>query len=111
MRLFEIRHQRTVEDSAAAQKLVDQAQVKFEEYQRLLQEQRLTVKREIDAALLDARKQEAELLAQSREQARAITQKTLETLQSQKDQVRKQLHSEVEQLAQAVGEQLLSRKV
>lgn len=110
MRLFEIRHQRTVEDSAAADKLMEQAQAKFDEYQKLINEQRASTKREIESALLDARKQESEILAKAREDAKKSTQEAMDAIQSQKDQVRKQLEMEVETLARGISEQLLSRK-
>ena len=74
LKLFEARHKRTIEDREAAERLMTQAQFKLEEYKRLLTEERLASKNSFEQSLQEARKQESEILAQAREEAKKITQ-------------------------------------
>jgi len=110
-KLFEQRYKRTVEDREAAEKLLAQAQAKFDEYSRLLTEERIQAKKDYEQVLSDARKQETELIAQAREEAKKITQEAVESANRQREQLVKQLETDVNQLAQNVSERLLARKI
>lgn len=111
LKLFEIRHKRTVEDREAAEKLLAQANSKLEEYKRLMTEERALAKKSYDAALAEAQKQEHEILSQAREEAKKIVQEAADSVSRQRDQLKKQLELDVEVLAQGISERLLSRKV
>jgi len=111
LKLFEMRHKRTVEDKEAAERLILQANGKFEEYRRLLAEERTVAKKEYELALAEARKQEAEILGHARDKAKKITQEAADSVNSQREQLKKQLETDVESVAQNISERLLSRKV
>ena len=111
LRLFQARHKRTVEDKEAAERLMEQAHSKLEEYKRLLTEERVAAKKGFDSALAEARIQESKLIAEAREEAKKITQDAAESVNHQREQLRKQLDSDVENLAQSISERLLSRKI
>lgn len=111
LKLFEARHKKTIEDRESAEKLLEQANAKLEEYKRVLAEERAAARREIEHALQEARKQEAKLVAEAREEAKKITQEAVHSVSRQRDQLKKQLEADVESMAQAVSEKLLSRKV
>jgi F-type H+-transporting ATPase subunit b len=109
--LFETRHRKTVQDREAAEKLMAQAEARFEDYKRRLTEERLAAKREYEAALDQAKKQEAAVLAQAREEAKKITQEAVESIGKQREQLKKSLEGEVDALARTISERLVSRKV
>ncbi len=111
LRLFALRHKRTVEDREAAENMVKQADAKLEEYKKRLSEERQAAKRELDAALEQAKKEEAALLGAARDEARKITHEAAESVAKQRDQLRKQLELDVEVLARNISEKLISRKV
>ena len=111
LKLFEARHKRTVEDRAAAEKLMVQAQAKLDEYKRQLSEERMAAKKGFDFALAEARKQEAQLLGEARETAKKITQEAADSVNRQREQLKKQLEADIDSIAQNVSEKLLSRKV
>jgi len=111
LKLFEARHKRTVEDREAAMRLMAQAEGKLEEYKRLLAEERLSNKRALDAALADAKKKEAEFLAEARNDAKKITQDAVDSVNQQRENLKKQLQSDVDALARSISDRLLSRKV
>lgn len=111
LKLFEVRHQRTVEDKEAAEKLVAQAEAKFEEYQRQLQEARMAARTEYEAVLDAAKREEAAILAAAREEAKKITQEAVDSIARQRDQLKKSLEADIERMAQGISEKLLSRKI
>jgi F-type H+-transporting ATPase subunit b len=110
LKLFEARHKRTVEDREAAERLMAQADAKFEEYRRRLTEERMTAKREFDAMVNDARKEEATILNDARNEARKITQEAAESVNQQREHLKKQLEADVDSLAQGISDRLLARK-
>jgi F-type H+-transporting ATPase subunit b len=110
MNLFEIRHKRTVEDREAAEKLLLEAEAKFELYKKKLAEERIAAKREYEAVVGHARKEEHELLNHAREEAKKILQEANDAIHLQHEQLKKQLESDVETLANGISERLLSRK-
>jgi F-type H+-transporting ATPase subunit b len=109
--LFEARHKRTVEDREAAEKLLAQAEARFEEYKKRLVDARLEAKREYDAEIAQAKKEEAALLHAARDEAKKITQEAAEAIGKQREQLKKSLEGEVDQLARTISERLVSRKV
>jgi F0F1-type ATP synthase membrane subunit b/b' len=111
LKLFESRHKKTVEDREAAERLMAQANAKLEEYKRVLAEERIAAKKNLDAALVEIRKQEAEILMHAREEAKKITQEASDSVNRQRDQLRKQLENDIENISRSISEQLLSRKV
>lgn len=110
LKLIESRHKRTIEDREAAEKLMAQAQSKFDEYKRRLAEERTSAKQEFERHLADARKEETAILANARNEAKKITQDAADSVQQQREQIRKQLDADVESLAKSVSEKLLLRK-
>ena len=110
LKLFELRHQRTVEDRAAAEKLKASAENKFDDYRKKLALEKQAAIKDMENVLDDARKQEAAILAQAREEAKKVTQDTLESVTQQRNALKKQLEGEVETLARTISERLLSRK-
>ena len=109
LKLFEARHQRTIEDREAAEKLMGQADAKFEEYKRRLAEERALAKKDYEAATQEARRQEAQMLAHAREEAKKITQEAVESIHRQREQLKSQLVADVETLANGISERLLKR--
>ncbi len=111
LKLFEVRHKKTVEDREAATQLMSQAQEKLEEYKKLLAEERLECKKAFETALLQARNEEAKVLAEARDQAKKLTQEAADSVSRQREQLKKQLEADVESIAQGISERLLSRKM
>ncbi|MGK5083646.1 ATP synthase F0 subunit B [Bdellovibrionota bacterium FG-1] len=111
LRLFEHRHQRTVADREAAERLMIQANLKLDEYRTQLAEERLAAKKIYEAALDEAKKQEAAILGRAREEAKKITQEAADSVARQRDQIKAQLELDVEGMARGISEKLLSRKI
>ena len=111
MALLDARHKKTVEDREAAERLLKQADARFEEYTRRLHEEKQAARKEYEDVLNRAKKEEADMLAKSREEAKKITQDALESIAKQREGLRRQLEVEVESMAHQISEQLLSRKV
>jgi F-type H+-transporting ATPase subunit b len=109
--LFEARHKKTVQDREAAEKMMTDAQRKLEEYKAKLTEERAGARKQYDAILNEAKKEEANILSQARENAKKITQDAAEAVSAQREKLRTQLSDDVEQLAKTISEKLLSRKV
>jgi F-type H+-transporting ATPase subunit b len=111
LHLFEARHKKTVEDREAAEKLLAQADAKFEEYKKRLADARLEAKKEYEAVLTQAKKEESAILHTAREEAKKITHEAAESIAKQREQLKKSLEGEVDQLARTISERLVSRKV
>lgn len=109
-KLIELRHKRLVEDREAAEKLMAQADAKFEEYRDRLAEERQRARAEVESVLLAAKREEAQILGAAREEARKITQQAAESAQQQQEKLKAQLEMEVEGLANAASEILLVRR-
>lgn len=110
LELFEARHKKTVEDREAAERLLQQADAKFDEYQRRLVQEKAAAKKEYEEILGQAKKEEAALLSHAREEAKRITQEAADSVAAQREVLRKKLEVDVEGLAQSISERLLSRK-
>ena len=111
MKLFEVRHKKTVEDREAAERLMQQAQDLFDEYSRRLTEERATARKEYEQVVSRAQKEENEMLSRARDEAKKITQDAIESVTRQREALRTQLEADIEGLAKTVSESLLSRKV
>jgi F-type H+-transporting ATPase subunit b len=111
MNLFEIRHKRTIEDREAAEKLLAEADAKYEQYKLKLAEERAAAKKEYEAVVTLARKEENALLIHAREEDNKIHQEANDAIHKQREQLKKQLEADVETLANGISERLLSRKV
>lgn len=110
LKLFELRHKRTVEDREAGEKLMHQAEAKFEEYKARLASEKASARKEYEGVLNQAKQEEALIIANAREQAKKITQEALDSTARQQEQLRKQLETDVENLAKTISEALLLRK-
>lgn len=111
MNLFEIRHKRMVEDREAAEKLMIEADAQFEQYKKRLAEERTVAKKEYEAIIAEARREESKMLSHAREEAKKIQQEANDSIHHQREQLKKQLEADVESLANGISERLLSRKV
>lgn len=110
LQLFEARHKRTVEDRAAAERLMTQTQEKMDEYSRRLATERSAARKEIETALQAAKTEEGTLLSAARGEAKKITQESFEAIAQQRQKLKAQLEADVESLARSVSEQLLSKR-
>jgi F-type H+-transporting ATPase subunit b len=111
LQLFEARHKKTVQDREAAEKMMIEAQQRLEEYKQRLAVERAEAKKHYDTILEGAKKEEAAILAKARDEAKKVTLEAAESVSAQRDQLKAQLEKDVESLAQAISEKLLSRKV
>lgn len=111
LKLFQARHQKTVQDREAAEKLMAQAESRFEEYKKRLADERLGARREYEAVIEQVKKDEAAALAAAREEAKKITQAAAESIGRQREELQKSLEADIERIAQQISERLLSRKV
>jgi len=111
MRLFELRHQRTVADRQSAEKLLSEADLKFEEYKKVIAQERAAARKDFEAVIQSARAEEAVIIGHAREEAKKITQTTAESMSGQKDELKRQLQGDVDVMAKVIAEKLLSRKV
>ena len=110
LKLFEVRHKRLVQDREAAEKLVTQANAKFDEYRKRISEERSAAKKEYEALILETKKDEALILADARNEAKKISQAAAETTQQQRELLRKQLEVDVEGIAKNISDMLLVRR-
>lgn len=110
LQLFEYRDRRTVQDREAAEKLMAQAEAKFEDYKKRLSEERADARKSLDAVLADAKKEENAILSNARNEAKKITQEAADSVAKQREQLGKQLQSDVDSLAKSISENLLARK-
>lgn len=111
LQLFEARHKKTVQDREAAEKMMIDAQQKLEEYKQRLGLERANAKKHYDTILEQAKKEEADIMARAREEAKKVTQEAAESVAAQREKLKAQLQNDVESLAQTISEKLLSRKV
>jgi len=111
LRLFQLRHKRTIEDREAAERMMAEADAQFEEYKKRLHAERLAAKQEYEAIVSAARKEEAALLAHAREEAKKIAQEANDSISKQREMLKKQVEADVETLAGGISERLLSRKI
>ena len=111
LRLFEHRHQKTVADREAAERLMAQANAKFDEYKARLTEERQAAKKDYDAVIAEGKKQETEILAHARSEAKKISQEAADSVLAQRQRLKSELEVDIEGMARSISEKLLSRKV
>lgn len=109
LKLLEARHKRTVEDKLAAEKLVEQATAKLEEYKTRIHDERLALRKDYENLLADVKKEEAAILASARNDAKTITQEAIESVSRNRDQIVKQLEGDVDGIATQIAQSLLAR--
>lgn len=109
-RLVELRLQKTQEDRVKAEELTRLANEKFAIYREKIQAERQKVRGEYEKLLSELKSQEARLIGDARAEAKAITQKTVDELQSQSQQLKRTLEADVEGLALALTETLVKRQ-
>lgn|GEM_PF-4938766 len=110
MNLLAERRKRTVDDREEAAKLMAEAEAKFEEYKKRMADERTKARHEYELLVDQAKKEEALILGGARAEAKKITQEAADSIQKQREALRKQLDADVESLAQQISEKLLSRK-
>lgn len=108
-RLLAQRHQRTVADRHEAEKLMAEAERKFDDYKRRIAEERAAARQEYETLLGQAKREEAEILGAARAQAKAITQEANDSIQKQREEIRRQLEADAETLAQQISQKLLTK--
>ncbi len=101
-----MRHKRTVEDKESAEKLMAQAEAKFEEYKRRMTEEKLAARKEYEDLIAEVRKEEASIVGQAKEEARKITQRSAEAISLQQADLKKRLEGDVDRLAEMLCERL-----
>lgn len=109
-KLIEARHAKTVEDREKAAQLVIQADKKFEEYRTRIQQERLKAREEYEKVISTVKAEEHEILSSARQEAKKITQATLDSLGQQSSQLKRSLEADVEGLALQISETLLKRQ-
>ena len=107
MKLFHARHQKTVADREAAEKLIADADRKFEEYRARLAAERAQARQEYEALLTETKKEETAILSNARNEAKKITQEAAESANQQREQMKKQLEADVDGIAKTISETLL----
>jgi F-type H+-transporting ATPase subunit b len=110
LKLFQERHQRTVADREAAEAMLSQANQKFAEYQEKLAEARLRARRELEEALSVGQREEHEILARARDEAKRLTQATLQEVETERTRLRAALDTDAESLAKAIVDHLMVKK-
>lgn len=109
-RLVELRLQKTQEDRVKAEELTRLANEKFGTYREKIQAERQKVRGEYEKLLGELKTQEAQIIGEARAEAKVITQKTVDELQSQSQQLKRTLEADVEGLALALTETLVKRQ-
>ena len=105
--LFRARHQKLVSDQRRASELSRLAQEKDEVYRQSLGEERKRLHALAAEMLTRVRHEEAQILAQARDQAKHLTQAATGHLHEMSRRVRSELETQVESLSDAMVEQLL----
>jgi F-type H+-transporting ATPase subunit b len=110
LKLFQARHEKTAHSREVAEKLLAEANQKLEAYRKRLAEERTLAKKEFEAVVEEGKKQEAQALAQAREEAKKITQEAADSVSRQREALRTRLEADVEAFAETISEKLLSKK-
>jgi F0F1-type ATP synthase membrane subunit b/b' len=99
-----------VQDRAAAESLMAQAQAKFDEYKARLGQERAAARAEYEALLNETKREEANLLNHARNEAKKIGQEAAESVARQREQLKKSLEADIDALSQQIAQQLLTRR-
>jgi F0F1-type ATP synthase membrane subunit b/b' len=108
-KLIEARHQKTVADRDRAEELVKQANAKLEEFKARMNEERARARAEHERVIAEVKTEEAKILGLARDEAKKITQETLETIQNQSAHLKRALEADVEGLALNISDMLTKR--
>lgn len=109
LKLFEQRHKKMVEDREAADRMMKQANDKFEEYKRKIGEERAAARKDYEQMILAAKKDEFEILNSARNEAKKLTQEAIESVNAQRDQLKKQIDADVETFGKQISEKLMTK--
>lgn len=109
-KLLEARHQKTVADRERAEELVKQANAKLEEFKSRLNDERSRARNEFERVMGEVKAEEARIIGAAREEAKKITQSSLETIQSQSAALKRSLEADVEGIALQIAETLTRRQ-
>ncbi len=109
LKLIEARHQKTVADRERAEELVKQANAKLEEFRTRMAEERLRARNEHERVIAEVKQEEAKIIGAARDEAKKITQASLEAIQNQSVQLRRALEADVEGLALQISDLLTKR--
>ena len=108
-KLIEARHQKTVADRERAEELVKQANAKLEEFRTRMTEERTRARAEHERVISEVKAEEAKILGVAREEAKKITQASLEAIQTQTTALKRSLEADVEGLALQISDMLTKR--
>jgi len=109
LELFQARHKRTVKDREAAEKLMEQADAKLQEFKHRLAQERAAARKEYERLLSEAKFEEEQMLSKAWSQAKKITQEAAESAAKQRDYVKEQIAKDVEHLATTIAERLVEK--
>ena len=108
-KLIEARHQKTVADRERAEELVKQANAKLEEFRTRMTEERTRARAEHERVIAEVKAEEAKIIGVARDEAKKITQASLESIQNQSAQLKRALEADVEGLALQISDILTKR--
>lgn len=108
LRLFEERQKRTIHDRAVAEKLMEQAQAKFEEFRVRMAQERAAARKDYEGQLKEAQLEEEAMLAKAWAEARKITQESAENATNQRELIKYQLAQDIELLSETISERLIA---
>ncbi|MBS1963389.1 MAG: ATP synthase F0 subunit B [Bdellovibrionales bacterium] len=108
-KLIEARHQKTVADRERAEELVKQANAKLDEFRTRMTEERARARAEHERVISEVKAEEAKIVGVAREEAKKITQMSLENIQNQSAQLKRALEADVEGLALQISDMLTKR--
>ena len=108
-KLIEARHQKTVADRERAEELVKQANAKLEEFKSRMAEERTRARAEHERVISEVKTEEAKILGVAREEAKKITQASLDAIQTQSAALKRALEADVEGLALQISDMLTKR--
>ena len=108
-KLIESRHQKTVADRARAEELVKQANAKLEEFKARMAEERTRARAEHERMIAEVKAEEAKIINVARDEAKKITQASLDSIQTQAAQLKRSLEADVEGLALQISDMLTKR--
>jgi F-type H+-transporting ATPase subunit b len=109
-KLIEARHQKTIADRERAAELVKQANAKLEEFKARMNEERTRARSEYERVIADVKAEESKILGEAREEAKKITQTSIEAIRLQSANLKRSLEADVEGLALQITEMLTRRQ-
>lgn len=108
-KLIELRLARTVEDQKKAEELMKLAQQKMNEYKEKISIERAKSRAEYEKFLGDLKNEESKILSAARNEAKEITQNTLNKLDQQFAQLKRSLEADVEGLSLQICDLILKK--